>query len=68
MLKDLTNRADVSLLVHAFYSKIRADKEINFYFNEMISDWDEHLEKLGVWKPGPDPTCLVDKNYPVVER
>ncbi len=46
MLKDLTNRADVSLLVHTFYSKIRADKEINFYFNEMISDWDEHLEKL----------------------
>ncbi|MCM0664867.1 MULTISPECIES: group III truncated hemoglobin [Flavobacterium] len=46
MKKQIDNRADVSFLVHQFYAKIRADREIGFYFNEMISDWDAHLEKL----------------------
>jgi hemoglobin len=46
MKKTIENRADVSLLVHAFYAKIRADKEIGFFFNETIQDWGEHLEKL----------------------
>lgn len=46
MKKQIENRADASFLVHQFYAKIRADKEIGFYFNEMISDWDAHLEKL----------------------
>jgi hemoglobin len=44
--KQIENRADVSFLVHQFYDKIRADEEIGFYFNEVISDWDAHLEKL----------------------
>jgi len=44
--KQIENRADVSFLVHQFYAKIKADKEIGFYFNEMITDWDAHLEKL----------------------
>lgn len=46
MKKQIENRADVAFLVHQFYAKIRADKEIGFYFNEMITDWDAHLEKL----------------------
>lgn len=46
MKKDIENRTDVSLLVHTFYDKIRADAEIGFYFNELIPDWDSHLEKL----------------------
>jgi len=46
MKKQIENRVDVSFLVHQFYAKIRADREIGFYFNEMISDWDAHLEKL----------------------
>lgn len=46
MKKQIENRDDISFLVHQFYAKIRADKEIGFYFNEMISDWDAHLEKL----------------------
>lgn len=46
MKKQIENRTDVSFLVHQFYAKIRADQEIGFYFNEMISDWDAHLEKL----------------------
>lgn len=46
MRKKIENRADVSFLVHQFYAKIRADKEIGFYFNTMIKDWETHLEKL----------------------
>lgn len=46
MKKDIKNRADISILVHQFYDKIRADTEIGFYFNTMITDWDAHLEKL----------------------
>lgn len=46
MKKDIKNRADVAVLVHRFYDKIRADEEIGFYFNELIPDWDSHLEKL----------------------
>ncbi|GGA79314.1 hypothetical protein GCM10008015_20050 [Flavobacterium palustre] len=46
MKKDIENRADISVLVHTFYDKIRADDEIGPYFNELIKDWDSHLEKL----------------------
>lgn len=46
MRKHIENREDISLLVHTFYSKIKEDKEIGFYFNETIQNWDEHLEKL----------------------
>jgi hemoglobin len=44
--KQIENRADIEFLVHQFYDKIRADQEIGFYFNKMITDWDAHLEKL----------------------
>jgi hemoglobin len=46
MKKQIETRADLAFLVKAFYTKIRADKEIGFYFNTMIKNWDEHLEKL----------------------
>lgn len=46
MKKQIENRADIAFLVNTFYDKIRADQEIGFYFNEMITDWDLHLEKL----------------------
>ncbi|MFD0931244.1 group III truncated hemoglobin [Psychroflexus salinarum] len=46
MKTDLTTRADVSKLVHRFYTKVRKNEEIGPFFNEMIKDWDEHLEKL----------------------
>ncbi|MEP6928470.1 MAG: group III truncated hemoglobin [Flavobacterium sp.] len=46
MRKQIESRADLEVLVHTFYTKIRADAEIGFYFNTMIKDWDAHLEKL----------------------
>jgi len=44
--KQIENRTDINFLVHQFYNKIRADREIGFYFNDIITDWDLHLEKL----------------------
>lgn len=44
--QDIANREDISVLVHRFYEKVRADAEIGHFFNETITDWPEHLEKL----------------------
>ncbi|AWG23536.1 globin [Flavobacterium faecale] len=46
MRKEITDRSDIAILVDEFYKKIRADKEIGFYFNNTITDWEEHLNKL----------------------
>jgi hemoglobin len=46
MKKSIENREDIALLVHSFYSKIRKDAEIGHFFNEVIEDWDEDLDKL----------------------
>jgi|SRR5690606_1044254 len=47
MKKDVSTRKDLDLLIDIFYKKVRKDKEIGPIFNEMISDWPIHLEKIG---------------------
>jgi len=60
MKKQIENRDDLKLLVRTFYDKIRADQEIGFFFNETITDWEEHLEKLtDFW----EANILGTKNY-----
>lgn len=60
MRKQIENRSDLQLLVRTFYAKIRADQEIGFFFNETITDWEEHLEKLtDFW----DMNVFGTKNY-----
>ena len=46
MKNDIQNREDVSLLVHTFYSKVRANDELGPIFNNAITDWKHHLEHL----------------------
>lgn len=46
MKEDLKKRADVNKLVVSFYSKVRKNDEIGYFFNNTIKDWDAHLEKL----------------------
>lgn len=46
MKNDIKTRKDVFLLVSGFYKKVRLNPEIGPFFNEVILDWDEHLEKL----------------------
>jgi len=45
-MKELENRADIQLLVYKFYNKVRGNSEIGPFFNETITDWNHHLEKL----------------------
>lgn len=44
--KIIENRKDVSLLVRAFYAKVRQDEVLGPIFNGIVSDWEEHFEKL----------------------
>ncbi len=43
---DITTRADIFKLVKTFYSKVRKDEVLAPFFNDTISDWDEHLGRL----------------------
>lgn len=44
--KDIKNRDDVFLLVSSFYIKVRKDKVLGPFFNDLIKDWDAHLQNL----------------------
>ncbi len=45
--REIKGREEVSLLVRTFYNKrIRKDEVLGPIFNEVITDWEEHLEKL----------------------
>lgn len=43
---DIKTRNDVYLLVSSFYKKVRKDNVLGPFFNNLIEDWDAHLEKL----------------------
>lgn len=43
---DIKNRENVSELVRTFYAKIRKDEILGPIFNNIISDWESHLELL----------------------
>ncbi len=43
---DITNRADISILVRTFYTKIRAHQVLGPIFNQIITDWETHFELL----------------------
>jgi len=46
MKVDLKTRADINRLVVTFYTKVRVNEDIGYFFNNSIKDWDAHLEKL----------------------
>lgn len=43
---DILTEADVEVLVHTFYDKVRQDNILASVFNDVISDWDFHLTKM----------------------
>ena len=46
-MKEIENRADVSLLVNTFYDKIREDETLGSIFEmHLAGKWPAHLEKL----------------------
>lgn len=44
--RDIETREDVFNLVSQFYIKIRKEKILGPIFNQVIQNWDEHLDKL----------------------
>lgn len=46
MKQDLKTREDVHFLVSEFYKNVRDDEEIGYFFNNTISNWEEHINKL----------------------
>lgn len=46
-MKDIECRDDIILLVDTFYNKVKKDKVIGPFFNNVVKvNWDEHLPKL----------------------
>jgi len=45
-MNDLKNREDVYMLVSSFYAKVRKNEEIGHFFENTITNWEEHLNKL----------------------
>lgn len=47
MKNDIKDRADIQLLVDAFYTKVRADETIGYLFNEVAKvNWEQHLPRM----------------------
>ncbi|MBV7388373.1 group III truncated hemoglobin [Pasteurellaceae bacterium TAE3-ERU1] len=47
MTKPLETRADIELLVNAFYDKVLADERIGYVFQHIVGrHWQKHLEKM----------------------
>lgn len=45
-MKEIENREDVSLLVRSFYAQIRQHGSLGPIFNDIVQDWESHLERL----------------------
>ncbi|MFD1614030.1 group III truncated hemoglobin [Gelatiniphilus marinus] len=62
--KDIETRADVFLLVSSFYKEVRKDNVLGPFFNDVIKDWDEHLDKLTTfWESSLFITRKLEKRY-----
>ncbi len=47
MKQDINNRADIKLLVDAFYNKVKTDKQIGYFFTEVVKiNWEKHLPAM----------------------
>lgn len=41
------DETDLPRLLQAFYARVRKDDVLGPLFNEVVGDWDEHLQRLG---------------------
>lgn len=46
IINEISTRKDVAFLVRDFYKKVRKDAVLGPIFNNIIHDWEAHLEKL----------------------
>ncbi len=62
--KDIKTRDDVFLLVSSFYDKVRKDPVLAPFFNDVIKDWDTHLERLTTfWESSLFMTRKLEQKY-----
>lgn len=62
--KDINTREDVFLLVSSFYVKVRKDETLGPFFNEVIKDWDAHLNRLtSFWETSLFMTRKLEQKY-----
>lgn len=62
--KDIETREDVFLLVSSFYKKVRKDDVLGPFFNDVINDWDAHLERLTTfWESSLFMTRKLKEKY-----
>ncbi|MCK7590799.1 group III truncated hemoglobin [Subsaxibacter sp. CAU 1640] len=61
---DIQNRDDVHLLVSEFYKKVRKDAVLGPFFNPIIKDWDEHINRLtSFWETSLFLTKKLEHKY-----
>ncbi|MBS0613104.1 MAG: group III truncated hemoglobin [Proteobacteria bacterium] len=78
---DLCSEQEITVLVHAFYARVRQDETLGPIFDAHIDDWDQHLAKLvdfwssillrtGRFKGTPMPrhAALPGLNAPLFQR
>ena len=62
--KDIKTREDVFLLVSSFYEKVKKDDVLGPFFNDVIKDWDAHLDRLTTfWESSLFMTRKLEKRY-----
>ncbi len=80
MVRDITDKADIEVLINSFYDRVKKDDTIGFIFNKIIGDdWSHHLPLMyDFWnmvlfsKPGyaGNPTSKhveLDKKTPLMK-
>lgn len=64
MSQDISNREDVFLVVHTFYTKVHKDNTLGPFFNDTITNWDAHLDHLtSFWETSLFMTKKLEKKY-----
>jgi hemoglobin len=64
MKQDIQNRNDVFLLVSEFYKKVREDEVLGPFFNNVIKDWEAHIERLTTfWETSLFMTRKLEHRY-----
>ncbi|WP_136481399.1 group III truncated hemoglobin [Cognatitamlana onchidii] len=62
--KDISTREDVFLLVSQFYAKVRRDDILGPFFNDLITDWDSHINRLTTfWESSLFITRKLEQRY-----
>lgn len=58
--QDITNRADIQILVRKFYKKIRSEDTLGPIFNRTIKNWPAHLDHItDFW----ESSLFITKGY-----